>query len=95
MSVKDPEEHLKTYEHFCAPRFKGLEDKVDDLNKIVNNGLKDKVQELKKASKWMLAILISLLVSIAGSTILLYVTNVKDREVIKHEILEEVREISD
>lgn len=95
MSVHDPEEHLKTYERFCAPRFKRLEEKVDDLNKTVNNGLKDKVAELKVASKWMLAILISLLVTIAGSTVLLYLTNIKDREALKHEILEEVREISD
>ena len=47
MSKENPQEHLKTYETFCAPRFNTVESNlkettkaVNDLNAIVTNDLR-------------------------------------------------------
>lgn len=73
---------MKTYERFCQPRFKKLEDdlskvdeKVDSINAIVTNGLKEKVEAVRKQSNWLLGVLLSLMIAIIGSTVLLLITN--------------------
>jgi len=84
MSEKDPSEHLKTYERFCSPRFKNIESSIKDTNgtvhsidKIVSNGLEDRMIKVEKTCNWLMKTLISLLLLIIASTITLYSTNNK------------------
>lgn len=82
--AKDNSEHMKSgvYEKFCAPRFKALEEDIKDtrtivhkIDRVVHDGLKEKVDGLKKQNNWLLSILISLLLLIIGSTVTLYLSN--------------------
>ena len=57
MSEQDPQEHPKTYERFCAPRFKNVEDKVDSIDgkvdsidRVVNNGLCDRMKKVENTA---------------------------------------------
>ena len=72
MSEKDPREHIKTYERFCAPRFEKLEREISEvrscateLKAIVTNGLKDDVQELKDGQRWLFRLVVGILVTVA------------------------------
>ena len=101
MSKENPQEHIKTYETFCAPRFNSMESNlkdttkaVNDLNAIVTNGLEDKVEHLEKQSRWILRLLVSLLLLIIGCTITLYTTNDGKASEIHNELMERINEIS-
>lgn len=93
MSKENPQEHLKTYETFCAPRFNSIESNLkdtakafNDLNAIVTNGLEEKVDRLEKQSIWIIRLLISLLLLIIASTVTLYSTNNREPVEVYHEI---------
>jgi hypothetical protein len=82
--AKDNTEHHTSgvYEKFCKPRFEGIEEDIKDtqttvhnIDKVVNDGLKDKTERLEKHSNWIIGLLISLLFIIIASTIGLYATN--------------------
>lgn len=64
---------LEIYEKFCRPKFSQLEEKVDNLCKTVNDGLKDDVKELKATNRWMMGILVGLLITVIASMAKLWI----------------------
>lgn len=78
MSKENPQEHIKTYELFCAPRFTTIEgniksttDAVNSLTAIITNGLQQRVESLEKSNRRVIKLLASLLLVIIASTITL------------------------
>ena len=93
MSEKDPQEHPKTYERFCAPRFERLEREIAEvrtcataLKAVVTNGLKDDVAELKEGQRWMFRLVVGILVTVALGSATLYFGVIKKVNTINAEV---------
>lgn len=72
MSESDPNEHPKTYEKFCEPRFSRIEkalgethEGVHNIDVVINDGLVKAVEKLERGQQWLVRLLVGILVTVA------------------------------